>query len=64
MKRKGQNRHHLIPKSRQGKSTEANLLWIYVEKHRMWHTLFKNLTLDEVIALLIRVKRMKEYLSR
>ena len=53
------NRHHLTPRSRGGKSTESNLLEMDYSRHCAWHLLFKNLTLDEIIALLLRVKQMK-----
>ena len=53
------NRHHLIPKSRGGNKIQSNLLLIDMEKHCAWHILWKNRTLDEVIELLIRVKRAK-----
>lgn len=56
-----QNRHHLRPRSRGGESLESNLLWIDIEKHQSWHVIFKNLTLDEVISLLKRVKRAKDH---
>ena len=54
------NRHHLINKCNGGQATVQNLLWIYRERHEVWHALFANLNLDEVIELLIRVKRAKE----
>lgn len=63
-KRNGQNRHHLKPKSRGGQSTESNLLWIQIEKHKAWHTLFGNKTLKEVIALLERLKHAKDSQKR
>jgi len=62
--RKHQNKHHLRPKSRGGQSIESNLLWMDIERHKIWHILFKNLTLDEVINLLIRVKRIKDSQKR
>ena len=58
---KGQNRHHLTPKSRGGKSTEANLIWIRIDRHRFWHAIFGNMTLDEVINLLIRLREIQNY---
>lgn len=60
-KRKHQNRHHLKPKSRGGQTLESNLLWIDIERHRAWHSLWGNRTLDEVISLLKRVKQAKEH---
>jgi len=59
-KRKYLNRHHLTPRSRGGSSLESNLLWIDIERHRAWHAVFGNMTLDEVISLLKRVRRAKE----
>jgi hypothetical protein len=54
------NRHHLRPRSRGGKKHKANMLLIDIERHKAWHTLFGNHTLDEVLGLLLRVKRAKE----
>ena len=58
--RKKMNRHHLVNKCNEGDSSIKNILWIYIERHSMWHTLFHNLDLDQVIALLIRVKSAKD----
>ena len=63
MKRKNQNRHHLIPKQRRNTYKEKNpvfvTLWMHIEKHKAWHKVFNNLTLDEIILLLQRVRRHK-----
>jgi len=56
----GRNRHHLTPKSRGGNKRPGNLLLIDIEKHRCWHTMFKNRTLNEVIELLLRIRRLKQ----
>jgi len=53
------NRHHLRPRSRGGDSLESNLLVMDIERHNAWHFLFKNLTLNEIIELLERVRAMK-----
>jgi len=58
-KRWRRNHHHLIPKCRGGGMNRRNLLLISVTTHCEWHRVFKNLTLDEVIDLLIRVRRAK-----
>lgn len=58
-------RHHLIPKSRRSdykrkqvcETSRVLLLW--EERHKYWHALFKNMTLDEIILTLNRVKRIK-----
>jgi len=57
---KGRNKHHLKAKSLGGSKATYNLLLIDIERHRIWHKLFGLLNLDEVIALLQRVKRAKE----
>jgi len=51
--------HHLIPKSRGGKADRKNLLLIRRDKHDLWHILFGNRTIPEIIALLERVERIK-----
>lgn len=60
-------RHHLSPQERYkyglhtkwGKNSEENILMLWVERHRSWHELFGNLTLEEIIEVLQRVSRMK-----
>lgn len=59
---KNRNYHHLTNKCKGGKATKGNLLLINIERHRAWHTLFRNLDLEQVIELLKRVKRLKENL--
>jgi hypothetical protein len=63
MKRKNQNRHHLIPKSRRHnykiKQPIFITLWLHVERHFYWHKVFGNHTLDEVITILQRIRRHK-----
>ncbi len=47
--------HHLTPKSRKTKDREViKLFW---EKHRAWHELFGDLSLQEIIAVLKRIER-------
>lgn len=58
----GQNRHHLIPSIRMKEGVPpypSNLLWIYEYRHKAWHELFNEMTLDEVIELLTRLRRLK-----
>ena len=61
-------RHHLIPKERKKLGTARKdisddqfnrILWLWDDSHEMWHKLFKNLTIDEIILLLQRIKRLK-----
>ena len=59
----GQTRHHIVNRCNGGPSAEWNILWIYEEKHDLWHTLFKNNDLDGAIELLQRVKRLKRRIT-
>jgi hypothetical protein len=59
IKRRGRNFHHLTPKSRFGSSLPNNLLLIDIEKHEYFHKIFGNMTLEEVIRLLCRLKELK-----
>ncbi len=54
------NKHHLVPRSRGGGSHYSNLLIMDIERHKALHFLFGTLTLEEIIELLIRVKRIKD----
>lgn len=58
---KGRNYHHLKPYSRGGSGEQSNMLLIKEERHKKWHDVFENLTLDEVIKLLIRLRKAKGY---
>ena len=58
-------RHHLTPKERIRKKTVSfnqstihtgAVLKLWEEKHIAWHYLFKNMTLDEIIECLERVR--------
>ena len=56
--------HHLTPRSRQGENGKGNLLRLRNDRHFYWHQLFRKAngterTLEEVIALLLRVHRAK-----
>ena len=57
---KGRNYHHLTPKSRGGGYSVNNLLLMNIVRHRYWHKIFGNRTLQEVISLLKRLERLKE----
>ena len=52
-------RHHLTPRSRGGDNSPQNLLLLSLDKHFYWHKLFSNLSLEEVIVLLLRVHSIK-----
>lgn len=53
------NRHHLVNRCMGGNSSKNNILIIDIDRHHAWHELFRNLDLDQVIDLLLRVKRAK-----
>jgi len=50
------NKHHLTPGGDNGR---GNILIMDALRHVLWHKLFGNKTLEQVIALLQRMKRMK-----
>ena len=55
------NEHHLLrAKSLGGSSDPENLVTLDVSRHDAYHFLFGNLTLDEVIEMLIRLKRYQK----
>lgn len=53
------NRHHLIPRSRGGDDSAENLLMIRADRHELWHQLWGNRTIEEVLYLLRRTIRLK-----
>jgi hypothetical protein len=56
-------RHHILPKNRGGGNEPWNILRIKRERHDMWHTLFRSMTLEEARDLLDRTIRMKNALK-
>jgi len=52
--------HHLTPRSRGGEESKSNKSLLKEDKHRAWHILFKNKTLEEIIILLTRFALMKK----
>ena len=53
--------HHLTAKSRGGKRNPQNIILFDMSRHNAWHFLFGNMTLDEIIATL---KKLKHYQSQ
>jgi hypothetical protein len=53
------NKHHILPKSRDGGNEPENLLLLKVQKHQAFHYLFGDRTIEEAIELLLRVHRAK-----
>ena len=65
-KQQRRTRHHVIPRERIKKRTYPinqtglhidAVVKLWSEKHIAWHTLFKNMTLDEIIECLHRLRR-------
>lgn len=48
---KGNNRHHLLPRSRGGKDAN-NIVHLPVNFHQAWHVCFDNLTVQEAHRLI------------
>ena len=60
-KRRGYlTRHHIVPQSRKGTDDPWNILHLYHTRHEIWHRLFGNRNIPEIIALLKRVQSIKE----
>lgn len=45
------SKHHIVPTSRGGQSTPENIMDLEPGFHDAWHTLFGNLLVEEVTAL-------------
>lgn len=60
MLKKKKTRHHIKNKCNKGTDNEANILMLFEEKHNAWHLLFRNEDLDGAIAILQRVKQIKQ----
>lgn len=55
------NEHHVIlAKSLGGSREPYNLITLDVAHHEAWHFLFGNLTLDEIIELLERIRNCQQ----
>jgi len=50
---RGKSRHHIIPKSRKGKSDKVNLALIRKKDHELYHALFGNKKPDEILLYLV-----------
>jgi len=53
-------KHHLTNKVNGGKDNDENILILNWERHHQaWHKLFGNLSLEGIIAVLLRIKTLK-----
>lgn len=52
-KQSKQSNHHILPKSRGGKSNLENIVQLDIKAHRQYHTLFGNKTPEEIISYLV-----------
>jgi len=53
------NRHHVIPKSRHGTFAPMNIVHWDINKHRAFHFLFGNRTLEEAAEYLRHMNQLK-----
>ena len=53
--------HHLKPRSKGGQTLTSNLLKVDAYRHDAIHLLFGNKSLDEIIAILLRLQRIKKF---
>lgn len=65
MKKDFKDRHHLVPKSRHrelklhySKDDIHRTLVMWRHKHTAWHAIWRDKTIDEVIQILIRVRKI------
>lgn len=63
-RRKGRNRHHMIPRSRHGSSAPQNLLLLRVARHDALHQIFGVKTWGEIIWILEVAQHVDEDLPR
>ena len=54
VKKKHLTRHHIIPRSRGGKSDKYNICIVDAHKHELYHALFQNMTPREIIKYLMK----------
>jgi hypothetical protein len=47
-----EDRHHILPRSRNGVNTKQNIIKLNVDIHRALHRLFGNMTIDEQLRRL------------
>lgn len=59
-KRLSMNKHHLLNRVNGGCDKSWNIAILNIEKHQYWHRVFGNKSLEEVIELLLRFKRIKD----
>ena len=57
---RGRNKHHIVAKSRGGRTTRSNVLLLDIERHEAYHKLFGNRDLGEAVELLLRIRRIKQ----
>lgn len=44
--------HHRLPRSLGGKSVPENISIVESKKHQAWHILFRNLTVEAIVAII------------
>ena len=51
--RKHLSRHHILPRSKKGTWEKSNIVYLNIKEHQNYHTLFSNLTPDEIVTYLV-----------
>jgi len=63
-KERRQTRHHLTAKSNQGNNHKSNIILMWRNRHSYFHSLFGNRSLEEIINVLLRLKKFKDQQGR
>jgi hypothetical protein len=58
---KGRAYHHDLAYAFGGPEEEWNLILLRIERHDLWHKIFKLRSVKEIIAVLERLQRMKDH---
>jgi hypothetical protein len=53
------SKHHLTARSQGGTGTPENILNLWRDRHDLWHVLFGNNSLEQIILILQRIVQMK-----
>ena len=61
--RRIRSKHHVVNKVNHGTNNPENIIKLTIERHRIWHKLFHNLSFLEAAELLIRADCMLKGIS-
>lgn len=57
-------RHHITAKTNGGNNHRSNIIMLWRDRHSYWHALFGNRSLEEIIEVLLRLKKFKDRQGR